>query len=141
MADATGPQTANSSTSEARGSRASVFSSLSPTTSNTADQSLSGTLQRLGLRQCGLALVPLVCVDVQRTLFVDCSVGYNVNEEIHICWNLGTNRFPTNSHGENRTTVPGFSFLVLAGGQGSPAIMSLRTHLLGQIVFFFGEGA
>ena len=144
MTDATGPQTANSSTSEARGSRASVFSSPSQhqqhsrpvTLWDFAAAVLPHPLRSGSVRQCGLALVPLVCVDVQRTLFVDCSVGYNVNEEFTYAGIWEQTGF-RQIHMAKTGLLSQVSLFWSNAGQGSPAIMSLRTHLLGQIVFLW----
>ena len=76
------------------------------------------------MRQCGLALAPLVSVDVERTLFRRLQCWFERESGIHTCWNLGTNKLPTNSHGALRTQPSQVSLFWSTGGQGSPAIMN-----------------
>ena len=89
------------------------------------------------MRQCGLALVPLVCVDVQRTLFVDCSVGVNVNEGFTYAGIWEQTGF-REIHMAYTGLLSQVSLFWSTGGQGSPTVMSLRTHSLEQVVFNLG---
>ena len=85
------------------------------------------------MRQCGPALVPLVCVDVQRTLLVDCSVG--VNNEGFTYAGIWEQTGFREIHMAYTGLLSQVSLFWSNGGQGSPAVMSLRTHSLEQVVF------